>query len=439
MKKRPRTPSNYVPLVLSVLAFTLVLAALIAVLIVVDKETVNFELFFLTFAGVASLLLARIVYDKTSFRDRAARLEKEEETKDTSTTKNMYTELYLNSPVPYLIIDRDGSVESSNVAALRLFGLTQESIKGINIFTKLRSGEPNHLDLVIEKFRSGISTSDEMVTVKRPDKAEASALLSLYRIATLPVQHLGFLTLVDITKQKQAEDAKSQFVSLASHQLRTPIAGMKWSAELLEMDTSATLSTTQQKYLDRLLISIQRMAVLVDDFLRVSRFELGNFTPEYANVSLLQLLKDTMAEVAPRVAQKRIIVKTFFDTDIDDIVTDQNLLRMIVSNLYTNAVKYTRERGSIHVGYGRKDGDLIISIADNGMGIPVADQDRVFSKLYRASNAVRDVPDGTGLGLYIVKQAVKVLDGNVTFSSVEGVGTTFEVVLPYGVAQKNKS
>lgn len=103
---------------------------------------------------------------------------------------------------------------------------------------------------------------------------------------------------------------------------------------------------------------------------------------------------------------------------------------MIVTNLYSNAAKYTREEGTIHLGFARKDDNVVITVADNGMGIPVGDQDEIFSKLFRASNAVRNVPDGTGLGLYILREAVSVLRGNVTFTTTENVGTTFEVVLP---------
>lgn len=118
-------------------------------------------------------------------------------------------------------------------------------------------------------------------------------------------------------------------------------------------------------------------------------------------------------------------------------MTDQNLLRMIVTNLYSNAVKYTREEGTIHLGFGRKNDNIIITVADNGMGIPAEDQDSIFSKLFRASNAVRDVPDGTGLGLYIVHEAVVVLKGNISFTTTENIGTTFEVVLPLELPDKD--
>lgn len=347
----------------------------------------------------------------------------------------LYVQLYKNSPVPYLLIDMEGHIKSANIAAVRMLGVTQAKVRGMNVFGRLQCDDLERLDVMVEKFRSGISVSDKMVQLKRPDKREAWALLSLFTFTDAAGQKIGLLTLVDITKQKKAEDAKSEFVSLASHQLRTPIAGMKWSAELLLVDDPERLSERQRKYIDRLLTSVQRMALLVDDFLRVSRFELGTFQAEYKQVALPALIEDVMEEQSSRVTQKQIEVKTFFDEKVGTIVTDPNLIRMIVTNLYSNAVKYTREQGTIHVGFACKDDNVVITVADNGMGIPAEDQDEIFSKLFRATNAVRNVPDGTGLGLYIVREAVSVLKGNITFSTTENVGTTFEVTLPLELPQ----
>lgn len=345
-------------------------------------------------------------------------------------SEELYSQLYKNSPVPYLILDFDGHIKSANISAVRLLGATQTKIMGINIFSRLRCDDSEHLDLLIEKYHNGISVSDEMVFVKRPDGREAWSLLSLFGFTNVAGQKIGLMTLVDITKQKKAEDAKSEFVSLASHQLRTPIAGMKWSAELLQMDNPDSLSERQHKYIDRLLISIKRMAVLVDDFLRVSRFELGTFQAEYKSIDPKALFEDIVSEQSSRVNQKNLTIKNFYDESIGTIITDPNLLRMIITNLYSNAVKYTRENGTVHLGFGKRGEDMIITVSDNGMGIPTEDQDGIFSKLFRASNAIRDVPDGTGLGLYIVKEAVSVLKGNITFTTTENIGTTFEVILP---------
>ena len=255
-------------------------------------------------------------------------------------------------------------------------------------------------------------------------------LLSLFPYENAYGEKIGLLTLVDITKQKQIENAKAEFVSLASHQLRTPIAGIKWSAELLQMDPDKNLNEKQRRYVERLLTGVKRMALLVDDFLRVSRFELGTFQPEYKMVSLPTLFSEIIREQEDRVIKKNISIETFFDPNISELNTDPNLLRMAISNLYSNSVKYTKPGGTVHVGYKKIGNELHVSVADNGMGIPVADQERIFTKLYRASNATRNEPDGTGLGLYIVKEAIDVLRGKISFTSVENVSTTFDIILP---------
>jgi len=383
-------------------------------------------LFLISF--ICCVLIAKNIYDVAS-------LQLEEEpiiyapVQDTS--QSMYMQLYQKSPIPYFVIDTNGIVTSANTAAARLLGLQQKRMVGINIFSMLETGNEEHKDTLIKKFISGLGVSDELVQLKRSDHREVWGLLSLFQFINTNQQTQGLLTLVDITKQKKAEDAKSEFVSLASHQLRTPIAGMKWSAELLEMDSPETLTERQHKYMDRLLESIARMSVLVDDFLRVSRFELGNFQADYQPVDLPKLIDAVIEEMTAKIKQKDLVLHTNFDPKVTTIVSDQNLLRMITTNLISNAVKYTPVGGKVQIICKESNGLLKIEIADSGMGIPTGDQEQIFSKLYRASNAARDVPDGTGLGLYIVREAVSVLRGKITFTSAEGRGAVFTVQVPF--------
>lgn len=346
------------------------------------------------------------------------------------THQSMYMQLYQKSPVPYFVVNLNGDVISANTAAARLLGMQQKKLMTVNIFSMIDAGSDEHKETLLNKFASGLGVADEMVRIKRTDHREVWALLSLFQFKDANHQTQGLLTLVDITRQKKAEDAKSEFVSLASHQLRTPIAGMKWSAELLEMDSPDTLTEGQKRYMARLLESITRMALLVDDFLRVSRFELGNFKAEYSPLDLTDLVSDVLRELDANIKSKQLTVTSNFDEEVQAIVSDPNLLRMIVTNLCSNAVKYTPVSGRVHIQCQEQSGFLTIEVSDSGMGIPQSDQDQIFSKLYRATNAVRDVPDGTGLGLYIVREAVAVLRGKISFTSVEGQGTTFTVQLP---------
>ncbi len=414
----------------AILMFSLLSASVILLMVFYDFRNVDLGGLLFLSVFLCCIFISKNIFDQAQAAQDSEQMAKSLAEDLMFSSRELYTELYNNSPVPYLMIDYEGQVKSANIAAVRMLGVPQSRVEGLNIFSRLQCNELEHLDLLVEKYRNGLSVSNEEVRVRRSDDSEAWALLSLFRVSSIPNQHLGLLTLVDVTKQKVTENAKSEFVSLASHQLRTPIAGMKWSAELLLMDSPESLSDRQKKYIERLLTSIRRMGVLVDDFLRVSRFELGTFQAEYATVSLTDIFKDILAEQAQRVSQKSLEVKTFFDASVDTVVSDPNLIRMIVTNLYSNAVKYTREGGTVHIGFGQKDDAILITVADNGMGIPAVDQESIFTKLFRASNAVRDVPDGTGLGLYIVKQATQVLKGSVTFSTVENIGTTFEVMLP---------
>jgi PAS domain S-box-containing protein len=421
---------NAKPLTQSLGVFFILFSILILLTHFYDFSQIDLGGLLFIMAFLCCVFVAKNIFDTNQSANETEEIKKSMAKDLAISSDQLYLQLYKNSPVPYVIIDFDGHVKSANIAAVRMLCENQTSIVGINVFDRLESDDPNHLQFLIEKFRKDISVTDEMVRVKRDGFKEVWALLSLFSFTDLDGVQIGLLTLVDITRQKKAEDAKSEFVSLASHQLRTPIAGMKWSTELLLMDDEKSLNPRQKKYIDRLLLSIKRMAVLVDDFLRVSRFELGTFQAEYQTVNLPDLFNDILEELNSRVRQKEIVVKTFYGSSLLTIESDQNLIRMIVTNLYSNATKYTREKGTIHVGYTRKDDDIVISVADNGMGIPLTDQGQIFSKLFRASNAVRNVPDGTGLGLYILREAVDVLGGRVTFTSTENDGTTFEVTLP---------
>jgi PAS domain S-box-containing protein len=397
-----------------------------------DFSTLNLSGLLFLVAFLCCVLITKNVYDVTL----TAHLE-EQTMRPTVPDSNlsMYLQLYQKSPIPYFVIDQNGVVTSANTAAARLLGIQQKRMVGIEVFSLLETDSDQHKDTLINKFSNGIGVSDELVRLKRADCKEVWGLLSLFQFVNASQQTQGLLTLVDITKQKKAEDAKSEFVSLASHQLRTPLAGMKWSAELLEMDSPDTLTKNQHKYMDRLHESIARMSVLVDDFLRVSRFELGNFQAEYQTVNLPQLIADVMGELAEKVKYKKLQLHTDYDPEIINIVSDPNLLRMIVTNLCSNAVKYSPDGGKIQVVYKQENGFLKLEVADSGMGIPAQDQDQIFSKLFRASNAARDVPDGTGLGLYIVREAVSVLRGKISFTSTEGSGAVFTVQIPLEVVE----
>jgi PAS domain S-box-containing protein len=234
----------------------------------------------------------------------------------------------------------------------------------------------------------------------------------------------------DITRLKEIDRAKTEFVSLASHQLRTPIASISLSSELLLREIGGKLEPKQKQYIEEIYQQGQQMSELVDTLLNVSRIELGTFFMEKEDFNMIDRLKQVAAPLIKQADKKGIRLQERYCSEILTINFDKNVLSMIVENLLSNAVYYTPEKGSIIIAVNMKDDELIISVSDTGRGIAVADQSKVFSKFFRSDSAQHDRQKGTGLGLYIVRSLVEKTNGRIWFDSVEGLGTTFYVSFP---------
>lgn len=411
----------------------IVFLALFALLVVgvtfYDFSSTNMAALAFILALVCAVFLAKSVYDIGVDKLRVKKSAERLADKLVASSQQLFLEVYNNSPVAYLIVGEYGDIVSANTAAARLFGAPTERLAKRDLFSFLETSNEEHISILRHKFTEGIPVSDEEVKITREHDFSWTTF-SIFQFSAIDGKKLTLVTFVDITKQKEIDQAKSEFVSLASHQLRTPISGMRWSAELLLMDGVESLTKQQKRYVDRLLSSIQRMSGLVDDFLQVSRFELGTRVVKEESVVLRDLFDDIITEQVEKIATKHLHISTQYDDSIVNIKTDVALLRMIITNLYTNAVKYSRVGGEVTLSYQRHGEEVVIEVRDTGMGIPTGEQSRVFSKIFRASNAVREVPDGTGLGLYIAQKAVQTLGGRITFLSAENMGTTFTVVIP---------
>ena len=232
----------------------------------------------------------------------------------------------------------------------------------------------------------------------------------------------------DITKEKETDRIKSEFVSLASHQLRTPLTGIEWTAELFSK--KETLTETGRKYLRDISFSAKRLSTLVRLLLDVSRIEGGNIGVSPEPIELVSFMKEHLENMQVLCAKKGLTC-LFAKENPEEclITTDKNLLRYIVQNIISNAVEYTNTGGNVFIVLEVKSDKVRVKVQDTGIGIPKKEQGRVFEKFFRASNAITAKPDGSGLGLYIVSGAVKLLGGKIWFESDEGKGTTFFIEL----------
>lgn len=343
---------------------------------------------------------------------------------------NLFTELYRASPVPYLLVDKDGAIASINRAGLRLFQVNEGVIENKNIFEIISGENADHIALFAGKFDQDLSINDEEVHITRADGSKRWVLFSLFSFYDEDRKKRGVIAMVDITRQKEIDQAKSEFVSLASHQLRTPIAAMKWNVELLVAKNEDTLSENQLKYITKVERNLKRMDTLVQDFLSVSKFELGTYTTDHKRINVVDTVNMIIEEHAGVAALRTIRIAPEYGEHIRLFLTDTHLFRMIVGNLLSNAVKYSPTNGTVAIRVVESNEALAITIADSGIGIPKSEQDMLFTKVFRASNARSEVPDGTGLGLYIVDQAVQLLGGSINCVSEQNVGTTFTVILP---------
>jgi len=425
---------KYTPLTQAILVFSILFTMLLGVAFFYDFSTTNTPALAFVIALTGSALISRNIYDLARSNEKVKKMAKIMARDLMHPSQELFSEVYHNSPVAYLMLDEEGNVMSANVSATRLLGSPLSRLKGNYFFSCIGTSSSEHIVFLKEKFSNGVVVSDEEIEITH-SSGVVWATLSILQYNSKEGEKMSLVTLVDITKQKEIDTAKSEFVSLASHQLRTPIAGMRWSTELLLMDDGDPLTKQQRKYIDRLLGNIKRMGGLVDDFLQVSRFDLGTRKLHSETVNVENLFEDIIREQEVISAGKRINLNRKYSEDVNEIVVDANLLRMIVSNIYVNAIKYSHIGGSVDILYKITDGDFTIQIKDYGMGIPTSEQVRIFTKVFRATNAVREVPDGTGLGLYIVHRAVEVMKGRVTFESEENKGTIFTVVIPLDTTQ----
>lgn len=238
------------------------------------------------------------------------------------------------------------------------------------------------------------------------------------------------------TPLEAVDKAKSEFVSLASHQLRTPLTAINWYVEMLQRKDTGPLSEKQARYLGEIYTGSQRMVELVNALLNVSRLDMGTIPVEFSSVNLGELVQAVLKEQESQALTRRIAVENSFHYGNPLVTTDEKLMRMVFQNLISNAIKYTSEGGHVKVSItnSTKADTLLITVADTGWGIPKNEQQKIFTKLYRADNVKTKNTEGTGLGLYVVKSVVEKLDGTIRLESEENKGTTFFIELPRKIA-----
>ena len=254
-----------------------------------------------------------------------------------------------------------------------------------------------------------------------------------------PIRLLGVAW--DVTKETEVDRMKSEFISMASHQLRTPLSTIRWYCELLGDSLQETKSEDQEEYLHTMYSATQRMIELVNGLLNITRIEMGTFSIHPTECSIQDILDSVLTDVRAQREQSAVEVRLVVD-EIPTVQLDKNLTHIILLNLLTNAIKYSFKGGEVTVtvkklesgheigGRVLPEPSIVIAVSDKGIGIPLDQQANMFGKMFRAENARVHENDGDGLGMYLVKAIVMEAGGEIWFESAENMGTTFYVRIP---------
>ncbi|MBX4215979.1 HAMP domain-containing histidine kinase [Candidatus Parcubacteria bacterium] len=238
------------------------------------------------------------------------------------------------------------------------------------------------------------------------------------------------LTLVN-DRLLELDKAKSEFISVAAHQLRTPLSAIKWTLSLLIDEQSENLDAEQKSLLMKGYESNERIIALINEMLVVTRIEAGKVQYNFSMVHIEDIIDSILLDFAGQSHVRKI--KMSFERPSQDLPylhADPEKLRTVLQNLTENAVKYTHDGGSITLFASVEEGMVKIGVKDTGIGIPTRQQSSIFNKFFRADNAAKQETDGSGLGLFIAKSIVEKHSGKIWFESAEGIGSTFYFTMP---------
>ena len=231
-------------------------------------------------------------------------------------------------------------------------------------------------------------------------------------------------------KLKALDETKDEFISMASHQLRTPLTSVKGYVSMVLDGDAGPLNEQQNKLLRQAFTSSQRMNYLISDLLNVSRLRTGKFVIETQQTNLAEVVQSEVEQLTETANARGLELKFEMPKDFPTLELDETKTRQVIMNFIDNAIYYTPAGGKIIVELEANEQRIELRVVDNGLGVPKKDQHQLFSKFYRADNAKRARPDGTGLGLFMAKKVIIAQGGAVIFNSQEGKGSTFGFTFP---------
>jgi len=366
--------------------------------------------------------------------------EKVQERTEELRVSNIHTEAIIeNLTVGLVEYDEGFTVLRVNKAAEDLLGVKRNKIVGKNINAK--DVENTELAILaritypdtkkrIEKSSLSASTTIHEISIESPTRKDL-------QITTVPFGESkkggqsGFIKLIrDITREKLIDESKSEFISIAAHQLRTPLSAMKWAISLIIGGETGKVTAAQENLLKRSYETNENMIKIVNDLLNVSKIEDKRFGYDFKEGDIVEVISHSVEAARILTKEKPLEISLKTPSFVKPFPFDAAKISIVMQNLMENAIDYTKGGGSIDVAISIESGYAKVSVKDSGIGIPKDDIGRIFTKFFRSEQAVRTKTDKSGLGLFIVKNIVNQHEGEVSIESEEGEGTKIWFTLP---------
>jgi len=334
-----------------------------------------------------------------------------------------------------ITVDNDGRVMSINKIAQEMLGWKLSELLGKKI-TNLPLEDETGQIIPFNKRPTTIALHSGQTTrashfFVRKNKTKFPIAVTATPIK-LGKQQLGLIEIIrDITYETEVDKAKSEFVSLASHQLRTPLGIAKWYLEALGNEEYIKKAPVEiQSYFSEITTSNERVLRLVGDLLSVSRIDQRRVKNAPHVIDPVNLINGVLTQMQIVAKRRKVKLNFICDNNIPSINIDSLRFHEVIENLIGNAIEYSKDRGTVDVTVNKNSNSIIISVKDRGFGISQADQKNIFTKFFRTEKAIQLNPEGSGLGLYVVKSYVEGWGGQISAKSVLDKGSTFTISLP---------
>jgi PAS domain S-box-containing protein len=348
----------------------------------------------------------------------------EEERKKAEEEKNKTLAIINNLADGLLVFDKEGKVSLINPQAENFCKVKKEEVLGKSILELTQF--PNFIPIVEAVgreikgiFRKEVQISEELIL----EVTTIAIIREEEKIGTLMILH-------DVTREKAIERMKTEFVSISAHQLRTPLSAIKWTLKMFLDGDLGELTKEQREFLEKTYKSNERMINLINDLLNVTRIEEGRYLYRPVLADIVPICQSVIDSYKEEIEKKNLKFEFKKPKDLPKVRVDIEKISLAIQNLLENAIRYNKEGGEIEIVLKEKEKKIEFSIRDTGIGIPKDQQNRVFTKFFRAPNAMRMDTEGSGLGLFITKNIIKAHGGEIWFESEEGKGTTFYFTLP---------